>query len=585
MPRILTIWLPRWPVQRRLLERPELRRVPVFVCRRERRGLMTVVSWAWAEPPADRGPGGRRPRIAAGMPLAEAMAVLALTHGSRACHVAEVDHDDPEADREALDRLARWCRRFSPTVGVERPPAGAVAECLQLDVTGTAAFFGGEWPLVRTASWTLAARGLHARTAIADTPGASWAAAHHTDLVGERGGAAEDRRSAWPRPRRRRFAVVPPGVQRLAAGKEAVLAGLPAAALRLDAATLAVLQEVGIDAIGGVLRLSPRSVAARFPPLLGRRLAEFTGTLAEPLAVSRGVELPQAAHAFDVPLPTNDAIRDALDAVVARLLAACVAPLGARGEGVLALQVRLERTAGISELTAVPVVIDVGLFRPSASARHLAELVGLRLDRVRLAGEIEAIAVEVVAAGPVDCRQRSLFETAGDDGAAELAGLLDRLAGRLGRAAVSEPRAVADAQPEHAWIAAPPDGRAARPAAAGRERPRRDAGPAAIVPAAAGRRPIWMPPKPVQLAPLAVHGEKPTAFLAVAPDGPPVRFRLGDEVHDVAAAHGPERIETAWWRGPTVRRDYYVVETRSGSRFWLFRRLRDGAWFLHGVFA
>jgi protein ImuB len=519
------------------------------------------------------------------MPLAEAMAVLALTHGSRACHVAEIDHDDPAADREALDRLARWCRRFSPTVGVEQPPVGAAAECIQLDVTGTTAFFGGEWPLVRTASWTLAARGLHARTAIADTPGASWAAAHHTDAVGERNVAAEDRRSAWPRPRRRRFAIVPPGGQRLAAGEEAVLAGLPAAALRLDAATLAVLQEVGIDSLGGVLRLSARSVAARFPPLLGRRLAEFTGTLAEPLESPRGGALPQATHAFDVPLTTKDAVRASIDAVVERLLAACVAPLVARGEGVLALQVRLERTAGLSELTAVPVVVDVGLFRPSASVRHLAELVGLRLDRVRFCGEIEALAVEVVAAGPVDCRQRSLFETAGDDGAVELASLLDRLAGRLGRAAVSEPRAVADAQPEHAWIAAPPGGRTPRPATAGRERPRRDAGPVAIVQAAAGRRPIWMPPKPVRLAPLAVHGQQPAEFLAVAPDGPPVRFRLGDEVHDVAAAHGPERIETAWWRGPTVRRDYYVVETRSGARFWLFRRLRDGAWFLHGVFA
>ena len=64
-----------------------------------------------------------------------------------------------------------------------------------------------------------------------------------------------------------------------------------------------------------------------------------------------------------------------------------------------------------------------------------------------------------------------------------------------------------------------------------------------------------------------------------------MRFRLGDEVHDVAQAHGPERIETSWWRGATVRRDYYVVETRSGARFWLFRRLKDGGWFLHGMFA
>jgi protein ImuB len=73
---------------------------------------------------------------------------------------------------------------------------------------------------------------------------------------------------------------------------------------------------------------------------------------------------------------------------------------------------------------------------------------------------------------------------------------------------------------------------------------------------------------------------------AVADAGrPPVRFRHGGQVHDVATAHGPERIETAWWRGPIVRRDYYVVETHAGERLWIFRRLKDGGWFLHGVFA
>ena len=46
----------------------------------------------------------------------------------------------------------------------------------------------------------------------------------------------------------------------------------------------------------------------------------------------------------------------------------------------------------------------------------------------------------------------------------------------------------------------------------------------------------------------------------------------------------PERIQTGWWRGRTVGRDYYRVETACGRRFWLFRRLRDGRWFLHGAF-
>ena len=52
----------------------------------------------------------------------------------------------------------------------------------------------------------------------------------------------------------------------------------------------------------------------------------------------------------------------------------------------------------------------------------------------------------------------------------------------------------------------------------------------------------------------------------------------------VVQSWGPERIETGWWRGRPVGRDYYGVETASAARFWLFRRLRDGKWFLHGMF-
>jgi hypothetical protein len=78
--------------------------------------------------------------------------------------------------RESLERLTRWCRRFSPTVGLEEA-AGGAPECLHLDITGTAGFFGGEESLSRTVVWTLAARGVHARAAIADTPAAAWTAA------------------------------------------------------------------------------------------------------------------------------------------------------------------------------------------------------------------------------------------------------------------------------------------------------------------------------------------------------------------------------------------------------------------------
>jgi len=609
MPRILTIWLPRWPVQRRLLERPELRRVPVFVCRRERRGVMKLVSWAWAAPPRSPRRGGlpagnvamagriHASRIHEGMSLAEGMAVLASVYGSRACQVAEVDHDDPLADRAALEELARSCRRFAPIVAVEQPLPGETSrpECLHVDVTGTADFFGGEGPLVRTAVWTLAVRGIHARAAIADTPAAAWAAAHHTDSIpGDPVPAAQSSRGAS----RRRWAIVPPG------GQLRLLGSLPAAALGLGSDVLTQLEGVGVGTIGGIARLPRKSLASRFDPQLSRRLALFTGERAEPLVVPCSAELPTATHAFELPLSLRDTTADDLAAILDRLVEACLGPLAAAGKGVTALQVRLDRSQaiGLGEPSA-PMVIDVGLFQPTSCVKHVVELVQLRMARLRLPPEIAAITVDVVSAGQADCRQRTLFGGPAEASAMQVTMLLDRLSGRLGRRAVFEPLPLADAQPEHAWAAVPPLQATRRKTAAvpaslsvrRRGGPRRhDEGFPAIV-AAPQRRPIWMLPQPVRLESVVVAAaaetgpaEQPTAVVR-----PPAGFRLEGRMHEVVKAHGPERIETAWWRGPTVRRDYYVVETSDGGRYWIFRRLggsrrageRDDAWFLHGMFS
>lgn len=47
----------------------------------------------------------------------------------------------------------------------------------------------------------------------------------------------------------------------------------------------------------------------------------------------------------------------------------------------------------------------------------------------------------------------------------------------------------------------------------------------------------------------------------------------------------PERIESGWWDGRDVARDYYVAVDCHGVRLWVFReRAAPHAWFLHGVF-
>ena len=49
---------------------------------------------------------------------------------------------------------------------------------------------------------------------------------------------------------------------------------------------------------------------------------------------------------------------------------------------------------------------------------------------------------------------------------------------------------------------------------------------------------------------------------------------------------GPERIETGWWDGDDIRRDYYLIESRKGQRGWAYRVVGErGPLLLHGWFA
>jgi protein ImuB len=99
-----------------------------------------------------------------------------------------------------------------------------------------------------------------------------------------------------------------------------------------------------------------------------------------------------------------------------------------------------------------------------------------------------------------------------------------------------------------------------------------------------------IPVRPIRLF------DRPERIEAVAevPDGPPVRFRWRQVLHEVARAEGPERIATEWWRdldGHDLTRDYFRVESRQGARVWLYREGLYGRetaqprWFLHGLFA
>lgn len=230
-----------------------------------------------------------------------------------------------------------------------------------------------------------------------------------------------------------------------------------------------------------------------------------------------------------------------------------------------------------------PLVFRVGLFHPTTRTDHLLELVRMQLERLRVPGPVQWIALEASLTAPLAYRQRELFSGGTNHASHNLGQLLDRLSSRLGIRNVVRACLHADAQPEHAYRYLPLTGGSQPPARASR----RAARPSARSPknsrpqsrdqhSLANRRLIR--PLLLRSPPL------PLTVVAMAPDGPPARLMFGNRSYRVSRCWGPERIDTGWWRGRSVRRDYYRVEIESGHWLWVFHQLTDNTWFLHGTF-
>jgi protein ImuB len=237
-----------------------------------------------------------------------------------------------------------------------------------------------------------------------------------------------------------------------------------------------------------------------------------------------------------------------------RLIAQVAAVLIHHGRGALRLECRLDCPP------EAPARVVVGLFEPTAAGRHLFQLAQFQLERLRLAALVAAIEVEAPLTAPLEYRQQKLFAERAAREPRQWAALVDRLGSRLGYGAIVGVRLRSDAQPELAWQSEPLVGRTGRRGRGG------------AIPSRPPPRPLRLLSHPQRLDVPSISGN------------PPARFHFHGQEHRVARNWGPERIETGWWRGQAIGRDYFRVETVTGRRFWLFRRLRDRQWFLHGVF-
>jgi protein ImuB len=325
------------------------------------------------------------------------------------------------------------------------------------------------------------------------------------------------------------------------------LAPLPLACFDVDDGALATLASAGVRTFADADRLPRDGLARRFGPALVSTLDRAAGRAADP----RVAFVPPPHFASKLELPATIESVEALGFAVHRLVQELAAWLLSRGLGVTSMSLVLSHEHALVRHRDSPITeARFALGAPSRTPRHLMHVLRERLARLTLPAPVAAVALASDEVAPLASRNLGLLP--GDEAQAPEVPLLDRLRARLGDAAVRLVVPHEEHRPERAM-------RGRAPAAA----ERRDiASPPSALPAAP--RPLWLLGEAQPLAPLL-------------------------ERSPWVLREGPERIESGWWDGHDVRRDYFVAENPAGEIVWIYRDHRygvdDGEWFLHGVFA
>ncbi len=314
---------------------------------------------------------------------------------------------EPEADTEALERLALWAlRRYAPIVAVD-PPDGLV-----IDTTGADHLHGGEKVMLADMVERLGEAGITARAAVAD----SWGAAHAVA----------------------RYVRQSVGVVAVNASRDAVLP-LPVAALRLPDAIVSGLRVLGFGTVGELLKQPRAPLTLRFGPELGRRLDQASGRLAEPIEPVRPADVLEVKRTFGEPIGAAETIAR----YVGKLVQSLCAELETKGLGARRLDLLLCRVDNRME------AIRVGTALPVRDVKRLTRLLCDKIETVDPGFGIELMRLSVALAEPLIPRQTisSLVEQPD----AEISDLIDILGNRVGEERLYRFAPVASDVPERSF--------------------------------------------------------------------------------------------------------------------------------------
>ncbi|RPH65838.1 MAG: DNA polymerase Y family protein [Myxococcaceae bacterium] len=524
--RVAYVHLPRFPVQRRVLDEPGLAGQPLALVHEAKGALRVTFASGTAQ----------REGIRAGMTLTAARALLpALRDGLY----------DAVAEAQALSSLAEGFLRFTPAFMLSAPDG------LWLDASA-ASLFGGEAGLVEKVEAQARAAGYRARVVLASEPFTARALA--------RFGAATR-------------ACVAPG------GSERALAALPVQALEDAPEVVASLRALGLSTLGELSALQPTQVISRLGAqgLRAQRLVRgqdesrlLPAVLPEVVEEVRTLEAP--AESLE---PLLFALKTALDRLSARL----------RGRQRAA--VRLTLTLVLEPTGPYPV--PLALARPTTDPKLLLDLVRHRLESVRLDGPVATLVVTVDESCEDRGQQGVLGDAPAGDAALEavLARLATALGPEaLGSPVLADdhrPEAAHAPGPfrpprrEPGMFAearrAPPAPPPPPPAPGGRLRT--CAGAQGVQ-----AQPDWQLERPLRL----LSGEGEPIEVELDALGALRSARVLGRRRKVLAVTGPERLGGQWWTESPFQRDYYRVHLEGLGAAWVYRRAGEGEFFLHGLF-
>jgi protein ImuB len=511
------------------------------------------------------------------MSLSEASALAPL----------EIRTHDPNEDLDQLCHLTELAQQFSPIVGLEqldkKPWAGRnllQPECILIDVTGLASFFGGEEQLLGLVSKWLFDQGYFGCMAIASSLGAAWAIANYgnrkrsssttpqSDALENQSTNSELTNSELTNPQLTNATLESQFMIAASGDNAATLARMPIAALRLAPDTVQTLQRLGIHFIGQLEQLPRAGMATRLGQTLLDRWDQALGNKPEPLIALHTLPEWQLEQTLEYPTEHRATIAE----LIRRLSRDLACRLAARGEGAMRIVCRLD------QVESSPLVMQLSLFRPTADAEHLQTLLVGQLEQQlgsHASAAVWRLSIQATLTAPLVWHQTDLFDGDAIENRHQLARLVDNLSNRLGRKQVLRARLEREPQPENACTLQPMTGR------------RPDGSEQATVKKISSRlarhraEPTVEDPmrRPTRLL------SPPTAIEVIAlADGLPTQFKVHQQPHTVVQYWGPERLESGWWRGPSVRRDYYRVETEHGVWWWIYRDMQTNDFFLHGVF-